>query len=127
MERRCWWCTKSSCLCMLSMSIALMNLFILCRSLPHSRSHQNNSIIGRLKRMKIGLMLILSCRLILQYIKARAAACAVRGACGSGGCGGRDLDAMTALCKVRTNDFIDLKSQLEDQMTLDNHHQVSQI
>ncbi|HAT2067762.1 TPA: F-box protein [Legionella pneumophila] len=38
-----------------------------------------------------------------------------------------DLDAMTALCKVRTNDFIDLKSQLEDQMTLDNHHQVSQI
>jgi hypothetical protein len=37
------------------------------------------------------------------------------------------LDAMTALCKVRTNDFIDLKSQLEDQMTLDNHHQVSQI
>ena len=45
-------------------------------------------------------------------------------------CGRRvavDLDAMTALCKVRTNDFIDLKSQLEDQMTLDNHHQVSQI
>lgn len=38
-----------------------------------------------------------------------------------------DLDAMTALCKVRTNDFIDLKSQLEDQMTLDNHHKVSQI
>lgn len=34
-----------------------------------------------------------------------------------------DLDAMTALCKVRTNDFIDLKSQLEDQMTLDNHPQ----
>ncbi len=31
-----------------------------------------------------------------------------------------DLDAMTALCKVRTNDFIDLKSQLEKQMTLDN-------
>ncbi|CAM2924533.1 TPA: F-box protein [Legionella pneumophila] len=39
----------------------------------------------------------------------------------------RDLVAMTALCKVRTNDFFDLKSQLEDQMTLDNHHQVSQI
>lgn len=38
-----------------------------------------------------------------------------------------DLDAMTALCKVRINDFIDLKSQLEDQMTLDNHHQVSHI
>ena len=37
----------------------------------------------------------------------------------------RDSDAMTALCKVRTNDFIDLKSQLEDQMTLANHHQVS--
>ncbi|WP_019215729.1 hypothetical protein [Legionella tunisiensis] len=32
-----------------------------------------------------------------------------------------DLGAMTALCKVRTNDFIDLKSQLEDQMTPDNH------
>jgi hypothetical protein len=41
-------------------------------------------------------------------------------------CGWR-ADAMTALCKVRTNDFIDLKSQLEDQMTLDSHHQVSQI
>jgi hypothetical protein len=40
---------------------------------------------------------------------------------------GVDLDAMTALCKVRTNDFIDLKSQLEDQMMRDNHHQVSQI
>ncbi len=39
----------------------------------------------------------------------------------------RDLDAMTALCKVRTKDFIDLKSQLEDQMALNNHHQVSQI
>ncbi|BCA96479.1 hypothetical protein TUM19329_28400 [Legionella antarctica] len=39
----------------------------------------------------------------------------------------RDLDAMTALCKVRTNDFLDFKSQLEDKMTLDNHHQVSQI
>lgn len=38
-----------------------------------------------------------------------------------------DLIAMTALCKVRTNDFIDLKSQLEEQMTLDKHHQVSQI
>jgi len=45
----------------------------------------------------------------------------------AGWCARRDLDAMTALCKVRTNDFIDLKSQLEDQMTLDNHHQVSQI
>lgn len=39
----------------------------------------------------------------------------------------RDLVALTVLCKVRTNDFIDLKSQLEDQMTLDNHHQVSHI
>jgi len=38
-----------------------------------------------------------------------------------------DLDAMTALCEVRTNDFMELKSQLEDKMTLDNHHQVSQI
>ncbi|HAT8178911.1 TPA: F-box protein [Legionella pneumophila] len=37
---------------------------------------------------------------------------------------GFDLAAMTALCKVRTNDFIDLKSQLEEQMKLDNHHQV---
>jgi hypothetical protein len=45
----------------------------------------------------------------------------------AGGAAVFDLDAMTALCKVRTNDFIDLKSQLEDQMTLDNHHQVSQI
>ncbi len=38
-----------------------------------------------------------------------------------------DLAAMTALCEVRTNDFINLQSQLEDQMKLDNHHQVSQI
>ena len=38
-----------------------------------------------------------------------------------------DLDAVTALCEVRTKDFIDLKSQLEDQMTLDNHHQLSHI
>ena len=57
------------------------------------------------------------------------------GRMGSCGCAGRgrcgwvlqDLAAMKALCKVRTKDFIDLKSQLEDQMTLDNHHQVSQI
>ena len=40
---------------------------------------------------------------------------------------GFDLRAMTALFQVRTKDFINLKSQLEDQMTLDNHHQVSQI
>ncbi|KTD42505.1 hypothetical protein [Legionella quateirensis] len=46
---------------------------------------------------------------------------------GQTGRAARDLNAMTALCKVRTNDFINLKSQLEDQMTLDNHHQVSQI
>ncbi len=38
-----------------------------------------------------------------------------------------DLVAMKALCEVRTNDFIDLKSQLKDQMTPDNHHQVSHI
>jgi hypothetical protein len=38
-----------------------------------------------------------------------------------------DYNAITALHKVRTNDFIDLKSQLEEQMTLDNHHQVPQI
>ncbi|MDP1602047.1 MAG: F-box protein [Legionella sp.] len=37
------------------------------------------------------------------------------------------LAAMKALYEVRTNDFIDLNSQLEDQMTLDNHHQVSHI
>ncbi|MGQ3887523.1 F-box protein [Legionella sp. CNM-1927-20] len=34
------------------------------------------------------------------------------------------LIAMTALCEVRTKDFINLKSQLEEQMTLDNRHQV---
>lgn len=38
-----------------------------------------------------------------------------------------DLNAMTALCKIRKNDFIDLKSQLKDLMTPDNHHQVLQI
>lgn len=39
----------------------------------------------------------------------------------------RDLAALTALCEVRTKDFIELKSQLEKQMTLDNPHQVFQI
>ncbi|MFA6303845.1 MAG: F-box protein [Legionella sp.] len=36
----------------------------------------------------------------------------------------RDLNAMTALCEVRTNDFIILKSQLEKQAGLDNHQVV---
>lgn len=39
----------------------------------------------------------------------------------------QDLDAMKALCKIRTNDFIDLKSQLEDQMPRDNNHPMPQI
>ncbi|HAT7071458.1 TPA: F-box protein [Legionella pneumophila] len=38
-----------------------------------------------------------------------------------------DLNVMKALCKVRTYDFIDLRSQLEEQMKLDNHHQVVPI
>ncbi|KTD63119.1 hypothetical protein [Legionella shakespearei] len=38
-----------------------------------------------------------------------------------------DVGALTTLYKVRKNDFIALKSQLEDQMRPDNHHQVSQI
>ncbi len=54
---------------------------------------------------------------------ARAMGCRLTIGAGSAA---RDLVAMTALCKVRTNNFIDLKSQLEDQMTLDNHHQVPQ-
>ncbi|MFO2513954.1 F-box protein, partial [Legionella pneumophila serogroup 2] len=29
-----------------------------------------------------------------------------------------------ALCEVRTKDFIDLKSQLEEQASLDNHYQI---
>ncbi|AUH73271.1 F-box protein [Legionella sainthelensi] len=37
----------------------------------------------------------------------------------------RDLDAIAALYKVRTNDFIHLKSQLDGQVAKDNHHQVS--
>ncbi|HBP6861771.1 TPA: F-box protein, partial [Legionella pneumophila] len=36
----------------------------------------------------------------------------------------RDLDALKALCEVRTKDFIDLKSQLEEQASLDNHYQI---
>ncbi|KTD53493.1 hypothetical protein Lsan_3903 [Legionella santicrucis] len=36
-----------------------------------------------------------------------------------------DLDAMTALCEVRTQDFINLKSQLEEQASLEYHHQVA--
>jgi hypothetical protein len=38
--------------------------------------------------------------------------------------GTRDLDAMTALCEVRTQDFINLKSQLEEQASLEYHHQL---
>ncbi len=38
-----------------------------------------------------------------------------------------DLDAMKALCELRTMDFINLKSQLEEQITLDNSQQVFQI
>lgn len=54
---------------------------------------------------------------------------AVCNATGALGCGvdvASDLVDMTALCKIRTNDFINLKSQLEDEMRLDNHHQASQ-
>ncbi|ARB90870.1 hypothetical protein [Legionella longbeachae] len=36
----------------------------------------------------------------------------------------RDLDAITELYQVRSKDFINLKSQLEDLVTKDNHHQV---
>ena len=77
--------------------------------------------------MKIGLAVILSCRLILQYIKAatRRAHADVLGRAAR--LSRVDLDAMNALYKVRINDFIELKSQLKDQMTLDNRHQVSQI
>lgn len=35
-----------------------------------------------------------------------------------------DLDAMKALCEVRTLDLINLESQLEEQASLDNDHQV---
>jgi len=38
-----------------------------------------------------------------------------------------NLVAMTTLYKVRTNDFLHLKSQLKDQVTPENHHQVSRI
>ncbi|AUB68508.1 TPA: F-box protein [Legionella pneumophila] len=46
--------------------------------------------------------------------------------CGHGGIAASrdDLRAITALCEVRTMDFINLKSQLEELATLDNHHQV---
>jgi hypothetical protein len=44
-----------------------------------------------------------------------------RGRPGAGGCACRfDLAAMTALCEVRTNDFINLDTQLEHSMTADN-------
>ena len=36
----------------------------------------------------------------------------------------RDLDAVKALCEVRTLDLINLKSQLEEQAGLENHYQV---
>ncbi|HFN0435406.1 TPA: F-box protein, partial [Legionella pneumophila] len=35
-----------------------------------------------------------------------------------------DLVALKALCEVRTKDFIDLKSQLEERASLDNHYQI---
>lgn len=38
-----------------------------------------------------------------------------------------DLMAVKALSEVRTKDFQNLKSELEEQMTLDNHHEVFQI
>ncbi|KTC86872.1 hypothetical protein [Legionella brunensis] len=38
-----------------------------------------------------------------------------------------DVDAMTVLCEVRMQDFINLKSQLEEQVTLNNCHQIAQI
>ena len=41
------------------------------------------------------------------------------------GVGCADLDAMTALCKVRTLDLINLKSQLEGRAGLENHYQVA--
>jgi hypothetical protein len=37
-----------------------------------------------------------------------------------------DLVVVKAICKIRTEDFLNLKSRLEKQMTLDNHHQVFQ-
>jgi hypothetical protein len=40
---------------------------------------------------------------------------------------GADLTAIKALCKVRTENFINLKSQLEEQIILDNRDQVFQI
>ena len=50
------------------------------------------------------------------------------GRAAAGGMAGRaDLAAVTALCKVRTKDFIDLESQLKAQITPDNRHQPSQI
>lgn len=41
------------------------------------------------------------------------------------GVGCADLDAMTALCEVRTLDLINLKSQLEGRVGLENHYQVA--
>ncbi|HBP6861715.1 TPA: F-box protein [Legionella pneumophila] len=41
-----------------------------------------------------------------------------------GGASTLDLVALKALCEVRTKDFIDLKSQLEEQASLDNHYQI---
>lgn len=38
-----------------------------------------------------------------------------------------DLDVMTALCKVRTKEFADLRPLLEKQMTVDNQPQVFQM
>jgi hypothetical protein len=52
-----------------------------------------------------------------------------KGACAGSDCftqywASNDLSFIQKLYRVRTNDFINLKSQLEEQMTLDNYHQV---
>lgn len=39
----------------------------------------------------------------------------------------RDLDAMVALCEIRTNDFINLESRLEELMTANYQPEVYQI
>ncbi len=49
--------------------------------------------------------------------RAMVLGCAARGWRGAG----RDLDAMKALCKARTNDFINLESQLEALAVVDEN------
>ena len=60
-------------------------------------------------------------------VKGSAQGCMPSGLGGNWVESSQDLVAMTALYEVRTKDFISLKSLLEEQTSLENHHQIVRI